>query len=95
MSNASLILVLKVAVMGTWLAAAAAFLFPDTTLYGRLGRGLFVLLAAVHVVECAVFYGTLKRTGRPLVLEIVNTLFFGVIHYTEAKALVDASESPR
>lgn len=95
MSNSSLILVLKILVIGTWLAAAAGFLAPDTTLYGRLGRGLFVLLAAVHAVECAVFYGTLKRTGRPLAFELINTLFFGIIHYTEAKALVDAGESPR
>ena len=95
MPNAGLILALKVLVMGTWLVAAAGFLFPIDTTFGRLGRGLFVMLAITHAIECAVFYRTLARTGRPILLELANTLFFGVVHFTEAKALVDASEEPR
>jgi uncharacterized protein YhhL (DUF1145 family) len=92
MPNAAVMLALKILVMGTWFVAAAGFLFPDTTTFGRLGRGLFVLLSVVHIIECAVFYGTLKKTGRPLGLEILNTLVFGVIHFAEAKAIVDARE---
>jgi len=92
-TNASLILALKVLVLGTWFLAAAAFLFPATTDFGRFGRGLFVLLSIIHVIECGVFYRTLSKTGRPLGLELFNTFFFGVIHFVEARALAEAAEA--
>jgi uncharacterized protein YhhL (DUF1145 family) len=94
MSNTSLILALKIFIMVSWFGAAAAFLVPETTLFGRLGRLLFVLLAVVHTIECAVFFRMLKRTGRPLGFELLNTFFFGIIHFTEVKAIVDAREDP-
>ncbi len=93
MPNAFVVLALKILVLGTWLVAAAGFLVPDTSSFGQLGRGLFWVLSAVHIVECAVFYRTLARTGRPLGFELLNTLFFGVIHFTEAKAIVDAQDA--
>ncbi len=92
MPNPSLILVFKLGILATWFVAGAGFLFPDTTLFGRLGRLLFVLLAVVHSVECAIFYKTLRRTGRPLGVELLQTFFFGVIHYSEAKVLADSIE---
>ncbi len=93
MPNPGLVLALKVLVMGTWGIAAVGFLFSPETTFGQLGRTLFFLLAAVHALECAVFYPTLKRTGRPLGFELANTLFFGVVHFTEAKALADARDA--
>ena len=95
MNNALLILALKILVVGTWLVAAVGFLFPLESTFGRVGRGLFAMLAITHLIECAVFYGTLKRTGRPIGLEVLNTLFFGVVHFAEARALVDAAEDSR
>jgi uncharacterized protein YhhL (DUF1145 family) len=83
------ILIAKLLVTVTWFAAAAGFLLPPSSGFGQLGRMLFFLLLAVHAVECAVFYPTLKRTGRPLGLELARTLFYGVAHYAEAKALAD------
>ena len=92
MPNPSLILALKVVVLATWFVSAAGFFFADTTLFGRLGRLLFALLAVVHTLECALFYKTLKRTGRPLGAELAQTFLFGVIHYSEARALVSSAE---
>lgn len=92
MSAQSLALSLKLVVLSAWFVAAAGMLFPDTSVFGLLGRGLFVLLAVVHAVECAVFLKTLKRTGRPLALELLQTMLFGVVHFAEAKAIVDARE---
>ena len=84
---------LKIGVIATWLVAAIGFLFPADTAFGLGGRSLFGLLAVVHAVECVLFYGTLKRTGRPLPLELLQTMFFGVIHYAEAKAIVEAGDA--
>ena len=93
MPNATLILSLKILVLGTWLVAAAGFFAAATSPFGQFGRGLFGMLSAVHMVECGVFYRTLARTGRPLGFELLNTLFFGVVHYIEAKAIVDAQDA--
>lgn len=86
----SLVLLVKVIVIATWLAAAAAFLLPPDSTLGQAGRAFFLLLFAVHALECAVFFRSLRRTGRPLVLELANTLFFGIIHYTEVKAILES-----
>ena len=95
MKSENLILVAKLLVGLTWFAAASAFLFPPSSTFGQLGRLLFYLLLVVHAVECAVFFRTLKRTGRPLRSELARTLFYGVAHYAEVKALVDAREAGR
>ena len=90
MPNERLILIVKIAVLATWLLAAAAFLLPSSSTLGSLGRILFLLLLGIHVVECLVFSSALKRTGRPLGTEILQTLLFGVIHYGEVKTLLAA-----
>ncbi|MFP6624515.1 MAG: hypothetical protein VCC20_13625 [Myxococcota bacterium] len=92
MQTAQLTLALKIGVIAAWLIGASGFLFPPDTTFGQLGRLVFVLLTIVHTIECAVFYRTLKNTGRPLAFELLQTLFFGVIHFTEAKALAEARE---
>ena len=92
MQNPQLTLALKIGVIATWLVGAVGFLFPPDSTFGQLGRLLFALLTIVHAIECGLFYSTLKRTGRPLGLELLNTMFFGVIHFTEAKALAEARE---
>ena len=85
-----LTLALKIGVIATWLVGAAGFLFPPDSTFGLAGRLLFALLTIVHAIECMLFYSTLKRTGRPLGFEVINTMFFGVIHFTEAKTLAVA-----
>jgi uncharacterized protein YhhL (DUF1145 family) len=91
MPNPSLILMGKLLVLGTWLVGAMGFLWPETTTFGSLGRMLFGVLAVVHAVECGVFYRTLTKTGRPIGLELAQTFFFGIVHYSEAKLLADAN----
>jgi uncharacterized protein YhhL (DUF1145 family) len=95
MRNVYLIAALKVFVMLTWLAASAGLFFAADSRFGQAGRTLLALLAVTHLVECVVFLPVLKKTGRPLGLELANTFFFGVAHFVEAKALVDAAQDPR
>ena len=92
MQNAQLLLALKIGVIAAWLVGASGFLFPSDTTFGQLGRLLFVLLTFVHAIECAVFYSTLKRTGRAVAFELLQTLLFGAIHFAEAKALAETRE---
>lgn len=87
------VLVFKVMTMVTWLTAAAAFLFPAESTFGQIGRALFMLLFCVHAVECVAFFNALKRTGRPLLMELANTLFFGVVHYAEVRAILASQDA--
>ena len=91
MNSRKLIAISKGLVLLTWLAGFAALSLPASSTYGQLGRLRLYVLVAVHVVECAAFFRTLRRTGRPLGLEVAQTLLFGVAHYAEAKLLVDAA----
>jgi hypothetical protein len=87
-TSQTLVLIVKISLIATWLGASAGFLLPPDSTFGEIGRSLFYLLFGIHAVECVVFLGALKRTGRPLPLEIANTLFFGVVHYAEVKQLL-------
>jgi uncharacterized protein YhhL (DUF1145 family) len=88
-----MVLIVKVLIIATWLAASAGFLLPPDSTFGEIGRTLFYVLFVIHAVECAVFFGALKRTGRPLVLELANTLFFGVIHYAEVRQILEERDA--
>ncbi len=92
MPNASLTLLFKLLVLVTWFLGAAGFLFPPDTSFGSAGRTLFFVLATVHLVECGFFFRTLQRTGRPLGMELLNTLLFGVVHFAEARVLAEAND---
>ncbi len=90
----TLISLSKGMVLLTWMAGAAGLFLPAASTYGQLGRLLLGILLATHLVECAVFFRTLRRTGRPLGLELSQTLLFGVIHYAEAKSLASTAAGP-
>ena len=92
MPNASMLLVFKLLVLLTWFLGAAGFLFPPGSTLGTAGRTLFVVLATVHLVECGFFFRTLRRTGRPLGMELLNTLLFGVVHFAEARLLAETHD---
>lgn len=89
----NLLLIFKLVVIGTWLVGAAGFLFPPDTGFGQLGRALFYLLLCVHLVECVFFFGALRQTGRPLGVEVANTLFFGIVHYAEVKQIIESQDA--
>lgn len=76
----------KKILLGVWIFAALSFLPPFAGMgIAPLGRNLFGLLLVIHAIECVVFLGTLRSTGRPLANELLKTLVFGVLHYREIK----------
>ena len=81
---------LKLVVLVAWGAAALAFFLPADSTLGEGGRLLFWLLLVVHAIECAFFFRSLQATGNPIALELVQTMVFGVVHYTEVKAALEA-----
>ncbi len=77
----------RVVIGMTWLFATACFFAPlATSSAGEFGRTLFWVLAIVHIVECVMFLGVLRRSGRPLVGELWQTFLFGIVHVSAVRA---------
>lgn len=72
----------RIAVLVLWLALLASFLVSTSTV-AAVGRVVFLLLLAVHVVECLVFLPRLRRAPGSLAGHLLQTLVFGVIHVRE------------
>jgi len=84
--NSQMVGMAKIMVGASWLFAVACFFFPlyDAEI-GAFGRLLFWALVGVHTLECIAFAGTLRKTDRPFAYELVQTFFFGVIHFGTVK----------
>ena len=84
----------KKILLGIWIFAALSFVPPFSGMgIAPLGRNIFGLMFAIHVIECVVFLGTLRSTGKPLLNELLQTLVFGVLHYREIKLAEEGSGS--
>ncbi len=86
--------VAKFVVVATWIFAAASF-FPPFSDSGAapLGRALFGILAAAHVVELALFGNTYRQSDKGLAGHIVQHMIFGVLHHTQVKRELESSGS--
>ena len=70
----------KLLVAIVWLAAAWAFLLPESHAWAATGRLLFFGLLAVHGVEALAFLPRLRAAGGSLAGHVVQTLLFGFLH---------------
>ena len=67
-----------------WIFAAASFFFPlYYTDAGALGRTLFGLLLAVHLVEFPLFMKTYREAGGSLLSHFPRHMAFGVVYRAE------------
>lgn len=80
----------RIAVLVLWLALLASFLVSSSVL-AAVGRVVFLLLLAAHVVECAVFLPRLRRAPGSLAGHLLQTLVFGVVHVRELPAGASSS----
>ncbi len=84
--NPSVIIIGKLVVGLMWtVTGATLFLKGDSTLL-EAGRLTFWITASVHVLECAIFFPTLRQSPtRSLGENLVLTMIFGVFHYATLK----------
>jgi len=47
---------------------------------------ILLILAAVHAVEAAIFFGLCRRAGDSLPVHLLQVFLFGVVHVQELKA---------
>jgi len=81
MENSNLYSTAKTILGATWLFTTACFFPPlESTSLAGFGRTLFTVLAVVHAVECIAFLGVLRKSPRPLYVELWQTFLFGIVH---------------
>jgi hypothetical protein len=76
--------VAKAVVTVLWLLLAASFFMAPSTLR-TVGQWFFWLMLVGHAVECAIYWPTLRASGKPLAGQVLLTLLYGYIQYQEVK----------
>ena len=79
----------KVVVAIVWIVTAAAFFCPVDSKLVEAGRLTFFATLGAHVLECAVFFTTVRASGKPIGPELAQVLLFGVFHFASLKAEMD------
>jgi uncharacterized protein YhhL (DUF1145 family) len=93
MENTNVYSTAKIIIGVTWLFATACFFPPLNGMsLAAFGRSLFGVLAIVHVIECIAFLGVLRKSPRPLIGELWQTLLFGIVHVSIIRAELAESE---
>ncbi|MCR9104843.1 MAG: hypothetical protein NXI15_06105 [Gammaproteobacteria bacterium] len=80
MSRAKIIMLVVYAVLALLALTQGGSAVGDWSLWILLG------LAAVHLIEVAVFFGFCRNAGGSLPVHLVNVFFFGILHVNEVKA---------
>jgi uncharacterized protein YhhL (DUF1145 family) len=76
---------LKLSVLVTWLVCLSAFFVPGESSAAAIGRILFGILVAVHLIECVVFLPRFRTAPDSLWSHIGKTMLYGVFHLREVK----------
>lgn len=91
-------LIIKLALLALYAAALAGFagLLPPG-LASRL-QNITLIVLAIHVIEMAVMFKHVKRYQGPLVISMLLTLLFGLLHWKpladEHKTTLATKEKP-
>ncbi len=63
-----------------WAFCLASFFVATESTPAALGRIVFWLMGAAHLVECAVFFPRLRQAPGALAEHLIQTFLFGIVH---------------
>ena len=75
----------KLGLLAIWIVCIAAFFVGAESAAARLGRLVFWIMLAAHVVEFLVFRRTFERAGGGLAHHFLRTLVFGFFHIRDVR----------
>ncbi len=81
----------KILLTVIWIGLTCTLFIPGEFTILTIARYAFWGMLAVHVIECGVFFGALRASGKPLAGQIIQVLLFGIAHYASLK--LDAEEA--
>jgi len=88
-AHSQLLTVGKTTIGLLWIVSGSCFFISGDSSLLEVGRLTFGLTAIAHLIECGIFFPTLRQkppgTTRSLSENLVLTLVFGVLHYATLK----------
>jgi uncharacterized protein YhhL (DUF1145 family) len=75
----------KVVLAIVWVLCIASFFVATESRAAGIGRSTFVILSAVHLLECGFFLRRLRDAPGSLAHHLVQTFFFGFLHISELR----------
>jgi uncharacterized protein YhhL (DUF1145 family) len=75
----------KIALLVIYAVLIALAALQGGTPTGDWSLRILLLVAAAHVVECAVFFRVLRAAGGSMVRHLFNVFVFGVFHVNEVR----------
>jgi uncharacterized protein YhhL (DUF1145 family) len=82
----------KIVLLIIWAYGLASFVIAPESTFAGVGRLIFLGMAAIHVVECGVFWKALQRAGGSMPSQLARTFLFGVLHLQEIGAVGKPSD---
>jgi len=76
-----------------WIGCALA-IFHGSGWVAIAGQVVFWVTLVAHVVECFINLELFRRAGGSMTHHIVQTLIYGLFHWSPIKARLEAEESP-
>ena len=70
----------KICLIVVWAYGLGSFFIAPESTAAWIGRVVFVGMAAIHVIECAVFFPAIRRAGGSLGSHLAQVFAFGFLH---------------
>ena len=93
MQSRKMLAIAKVVLSIMLLAFAACFFVESDSLLVQAGRLAFLLTIGVHLIECAIFFPTVRASGKDPIPELVQILIYGVIHHASLKLDMEETQA--
>lgn len=84
----------KVVIAVVWLFCVASFFVATESAAAGIGRLVFWVMGAAHIVECAIFLPRLRAAEGGLGGHVMQTLLFGFAHLRTLGASAADAPSP-
>jgi hypothetical protein len=82
----------KILLIVTWAYGLGSFFIAPESTIASVGRLVFWGMAAVHVVECAIFFPAIRRAGGGVGSHLARVFAFGFLHLQEIGAFTKAGD---
>ena len=77
--------VAKISLLAIYVVLVALAILQAGTATGDWSLNILIILAVVHVLECAIFFRVVKAAGGSLAQHLLNVFLFGIIHVNEIR----------
>ena len=75
----------KIVLLVIYAVLVALAVLQAGTPTGQWSLNILLILAVMHLIECAIFFRVVRAAGGSLAQHLLNVFLFGVIHVNEVR----------